>query len=164
MDFLFAIVLIIFFGRSLGMLMKRLGIQPLVGEVLAGIILGPVALSVTNGSWGIESSEPLKVFSDFGIILLMLLSGLMTDFRSLSENSKASIIIGGLGVVASFVLILLPVNLLCEIWFSFYYPTLSGPPGNFFSNTIENMALRERSVLYKKYTDRAAKVHRYFSL
>ncbi len=112
MDFLFAIVLIIFFGRTLGMLFKRVGIQPLVGEVLAGVILGPVALSMTNGGWGIEPSEPLKVFSDFGIILLMLLSGLMTDFRSLSENSKASIIIGGLGVITSFVLIFLPVHFL----------------------------------------------------
>lgn len=112
MDFLFAIVLIILFGRTLGMALRRVGIQPLVGEVVAGILLGPVALSMTDGGWGIEPSEPLRVFSDFGIILLMLLSGIMTDFRSLSENSKASIVIGGLGVVSSLVLIFIPVRFL----------------------------------------------------
>ncbi|MEE9151020.1 MAG: hypothetical protein V3U20_04205 [Thermoplasmata archaeon] len=46
MDYLYWLLLLLLFGRALGEVFRRFEFQPLIGEVLAGLILGPVLLGL----------------------------------------------------------------------------------------------------------------------
>ena len=98
-NFLLTLLLLILLARTLGLLLGKIGIQSLVGEVLGGVILSPILLNL------VVPSEVLKMFSQFGIIMLMLLSGLLTDFRAFQEYKFKSLIVGVLGVLVSMALI-----------------------------------------------------------
>ncbi len=98
-DFLFSLILLIFLGRVLGLLFVRYKFQSMIGEVLGGVLLSPLFLGF------LYPNEILRIFSQFGIIMIMLLSGLLTDFRAFSEHKYKSILIGVLGVVFSMAII-----------------------------------------------------------
>ncbi len=105
---LLSVLLLIFLGRTLGYLFSKFGFESLVGEVLGGIILSPLVLSL------ITPNPTLEVFSFFGIIMLMILSGLLTNFTLFSKQKFQSFTIAFFGVVVSMVLVifvLLPFNL-----------------------------------------------------
>ncbi len=106
-NFLFPVLLLLLVGRSLGYIFERYGFQSLIGEVLAGIILGPIMVAIA-APYFIEESTELMVLSQFGVLMLMLLSGLMTDYRAFRKNYKASIFIGTMGVIVTFLIIFLP--------------------------------------------------------
>jgi len=97
--FFLTILLLIFLGRTLGLIFVKLKFQSLIGEVLGGLILSPLILGL------IYPDDTLMLFSQFGILILMLLSGLLTDFRAFSENKNSSIVVGILGVIFSIILI-----------------------------------------------------------
>ncbi len=104
-SFLLSILLLIFIGRTLGLVFVKFKFQSLIGEVLGGLILSPLLLN-----W-VQPNETLALFSQFGILVLMLLSGLLTDFRSFQEYKSASIVVGIGGVLASIFLIFLTLTL-----------------------------------------------------
>ncbi len=110
-NFLLPVVLLLLVGRTLGHIFQRFGFQSLIGEVLAGIILGPIMFAIA-APYAISPTVELHVLSQFGILMLMLLSGLMTDYKTFSENRHASIFIGALGVGVTFILIFLPLYFL----------------------------------------------------
>ncbi len=114
-DYLLWLILLLLFGRALGEVFRRFDFQPLIGEVLAGLILGPALLGFIVFSIGEEN--PLEYFSQFGIIMLMLLAGLITDFESFAENKISSIVIGAFGVIVSFVMVFLPLHFLLGVDF-----------------------------------------------
>ncbi|MCK5560829.1 MAG: cation:proton antiporter, partial [Thermoplasmata archaeon] len=58
----------------------------------------------------IEPTLELQVLSQFGVLMLMLLSGLMTDYKTFLVNRRASVFIGALGVAVTFLLIYLPLH------------------------------------------------------
>ncbi len=97
--FLFSLILLIFLGRALGLLFVKYEFQSLIGEVIGGIILSPLVLGL------IVPNDILRLFAQFGIIMIMLLSGLLTDFKAFSEHKYKSILIGVLGVVVSMIII-----------------------------------------------------------
>ncbi len=97
--FFLSILLLIFLGRFLGLIFSKYKFQSLIGEVLGGIILSPAIIGI------LYPNDTLRIFSQFGIIMLMLLSGLLTDFKSFKEYKKASVIVGMMGVVFSIILI-----------------------------------------------------------
>jgi Kef-type K+ transport system membrane component KefB len=115
LDYLYWLVLLLLFGRALGEVFRRFEFQPLIGEVLAGLILGPAVLGLIVISQNGEN--PLEYFSQFGILMLMLLAGLITDFESFSENKMSSIIIGAFGVVISFMMVFLTLRFLLNVDF-----------------------------------------------
>lgn len=110
LDYLYWLVLLLLFGRTLGEVFRHFKFQPLIGEVIAGLILGPAVLALIIIPEGGEN--PLEYFSQFGIIMLMLLAGLITDFETFSENKVSSIVIGACGVVVSFIIVFLPLRFL----------------------------------------------------
>lgn len=108
-NFLLPVVLLLLIGRTLGQVFHRYGFQSLIGEVLAGIILGPIMFAI-YAPYAISPTTELQVLSQFGVLMLMLLSGLMTDYKTFLENRHASIFIGALGVAVTFILIYIPLQ------------------------------------------------------
>ena len=98
-NFFLSILLLILLGRLLGVLLSKYGFQSLIGEVLGGLILSPLIFNL------VVPNDTLKIFSEFGILMLMLLSGLLTDFRAFNEYKKISILVGVMGVLFSIALI-----------------------------------------------------------
>ena len=116
MNYLLSLMLLLLVGRFIGITCQRYGFQSIIGEVMGGIILGPLAFLITMGQYGIETTEHLKIFSEFGILMLMLLLGLKTDFQSFKDNMKGSFIVGCLGAFASFIIIFFPLYLIGFDW------------------------------------------------
>jgi len=85
---LFELFLMLLFGKILGDIVHRLGFSPLIGQIIAGILLGPMILQ------GVALSPSLDELSNLGIIFMMFLMGLSVDFEKvMSENVyKASLI------------------------------------------------------------------------
>jgi Kef-type K+ transport system membrane component KefB len=108
--FLCAVALIVLAGRALGIMVQRFRVHTLFGEVIAGILIGPILLYVTGGMLGISPSEPLRVLAEFSVLILMLLAGLTTDFKALAENKTACLAVGSLGVLTSFFAVFLPLH------------------------------------------------------
>jgi Kef-type K+ transport system membrane component KefB len=85
------VVIILVAARLLGEVFQRFNLPSLVGELLAGIIIGPSVLSL------VKPNESLTVLSDLGVFFLMFLAGLEMDPR---EIRKAGIRAGILSCIA----------------------------------------------------------------
>ena len=86
-----SVVIILVATRLLGEFSQRLRLPPLVGELAAGIIIGPYVLKL------VTPDQSLNVISDLGVFFLMLLAGLQMDPR---EIRKAGLRGGILAVIA----------------------------------------------------------------
>ncbi|MDR2069153.1 MAG: cation:proton antiporter [Spirochaetaceae bacterium] len=107
--------LIIFAVRIGGRLAKRLGMPPVLGELLSGIVIGPHALGglalpgFPRGLFPLEAgplavSAELYAFAVVASIILLFASGLETDLGLFLRYSLAGGVIGIGGVVFSFAL------------------------------------------------------------
>jgi Kef-type K+ transport system membrane component KefB len=90
-NFLLMLVLILVSARLAGEVSSRIKIPPVIGEVAAGIIIGPSLLG-----W-VEISVPIHLLAQIGIILLLFEVGIETDLgRLASAGVKAlSVAVGG---------------------------------------------------------------------
>jgi Na+:H+ antiporter len=85
---LFELLLMLLLGKILGDLVKRLGFSPLIGQIIAGVILGPMFLKSVGLSWELDE------LSNLGVLFMMFLMGLSVDFEKLMQENvyKASFI------------------------------------------------------------------------
>ena len=81
-----------------GLLASRLGYPSVLGELLAGIILGPPLLGWLSGS------EALAVLAEVGILLMMLYIGMEIDPSELRRASKGGFLAAIGGFLTPFVL------------------------------------------------------------
>jgi Kef-type K+ transport system membrane component KefB len=96
--FFLNLILVLLGARVLGEGAARLGIPAMIGEMGAGVLLGPSLLG-----W-VEPGAVLKIMAEFGLILLLFEVGLETDTnRLLTAGTKAGIVAVG-GFVAPLVL------------------------------------------------------------
>lgn len=70
-------------AKAAGELAERIGYPGLVGEIGAGILLGPSLLGI------IEPGVVIEALADLGLILLLFLSGVQIDVRNLASAEKA---------------------------------------------------------------------------
>ena len=108
--FLVQILLLIFLGRLLGEAMQRLGQPAVTGQLIAGIILGH---SVLGALWPdaqqmLFPSKPeqkamLDAISQFGILMLLLLTGMETDLRLVRRTGLAAVSVSIAGIFVPFV-------------------------------------------------------------
>ncbi len=108
--------IILLAARFCGKLAQKFHIPPVLGELLAGIIIGPYLLGglnlgipgFTDGifplpqSGSLPVSTPLYGLATLGSIILLFMSGLETDLRLLFRYSVAGTVVGLGGVIFSF--------------------------------------------------------------
>ncbi len=75
---------------------ERLGGPAVVGEILAGVVVGPSVLGL------VESGEVLRTLGELGVILLLLQVGMEMDLAELGGVGRASLLVALVGVAAPF--------------------------------------------------------------
>jgi Kef-type K+ transport system membrane component KefB len=103
LNFIAALVIIIVAAKVGGYISNRFGQPAVLGELLAGILLGPTAFNML-GAWPMFSEDPhleetITLMSEIGVLLLMMLAGLELDLADLLKSGKASAFSGTLGVI-----------------------------------------------------------------
>ena len=81
-------------ARILGELAAKLGAPPVIGELLAGVLLGPSLLG-----W-VEPEPVIRLLAEIGIILLLFEVGLETDIKRLARTGLKPVIVALTGVIA----------------------------------------------------------------
>ena len=75
---------------------KRIGQPSIVGEILAGVLIGPSVLGL------VEPGEVLEVFAELGVVFLLFWVGLETRVSDIREVGRTALLVGVLGVVLPF--------------------------------------------------------------
>lgn len=93
------LVAIIVATQLFGIIAQRFGQPSVLGELVAGIVMGGSVLNV------IDPAEPvLAAFAEIGILVLLFAIGLETDLRRLLRVGPAAITVGTVGVILPFAL------------------------------------------------------------
>ncbi|WP_279083167.1 cation:proton antiporter [Lactobacillus apis] len=90
--------LILLFALIGGQIANRCGLPAVIGELLAGIVIGPAMLN-----W-VQPSGLIKSFSDIGVVLLMFLAGLESDLAILKKLWKPSFLVAAFGMIVPIVI------------------------------------------------------------
>ena len=72
---------------------ERIKIPAVVGEIIAGVLIGPSLLGLVG------ASSALDVLAELGVILLLLQVGMEMDIKDLAAVGRASVSVAVLGVV-----------------------------------------------------------------
>src|SRR5687767_2488375 len=101
LQFLLGLGTLIACARIGGALSKRLGQPAVLGELLAGVLLGPSLVNYFHLPWFTDGHllEEVKHLAELGVIFLMFLAGLEIDLREMSQTGKAAFLAGILGVI-----------------------------------------------------------------
>jgi len=75
---------------------RRLGQPGLVGEILAGALIGPSVLGL------VEPGETLEVFAELGVVFLLFWVGLETRLSEMRDVGRQAALVGAFGVVLPF--------------------------------------------------------------
>ncbi len=101
------IAVILLAARAAGWLLRRLHQPQVVGEMLAGILLGPslaglVAPETAAALFPVESLPQLAALSQIGVVIFMFLMGLELDPAFLRERGRAVLITSQAGILVPF--------------------------------------------------------------
>ncbi|TDM00358.1 MAG: cation:proton antiporter [Flavobacteriaceae bacterium] len=88
------LLILLVLARLLGELFERFKQPSMIGEILAGVILGPTFLNV------IHRTPEIKVISELGIFLLVIIAGLEINFDDILKSLKGRNI--GISIMAFF--------------------------------------------------------------
>ncbi|MGZ3930138.1 MAG: cation:proton antiporter [Bacteroidia bacterium] len=106
---LLQILTIIFTARTFGFIFNRIGQPTVIGEILAGVFLGPSIV----GHWLPEFSaflfpKPslgnLQLLSQIGLVLFMFVVGMELDLKLLKNKAKDAVIISHASIIIPYAL------------------------------------------------------------
>ncbi len=103
--FLISLSIILFFARAIGELLRLIKQPIVIGEIIAGIILGPTIFgTLFPGVYNylfVQSksvSIALNGITSLGIIMLLLITGIEIDISLMIKQGKKSLLISLLGI------------------------------------------------------------------
>lgn len=91
------LALIIVAAKGFGMLARKLKAPQVVGEIIAGLILGPSVLGL------VDQSDFIIQMAEIGVVLLMFLAGLETNLKELLKTGPIAFVIACAGVAVPLV-------------------------------------------------------------
>lgn len=105
---LLQIVIIIFAARIISWLFRKVGQPVVIGEIIAGILLGPSLLGlhfpeISNFIFPESSLDNLHFVSQIGLVLFMFTVGLELDLRVLKSSAREAIVIGHASAIIPFI-------------------------------------------------------------
>ncbi|MEV0753155.1 cation:proton antiporter [Streptosporangium sp. NPDC050280] len=100
------LVIVLAAARLFGALAKRLGQPPVIGEIVAGILLGPTLLGPLIGDqlFGPEMRPPLQALANVGLVLFMFVVGLELDQKLVRGKGRIAVTVALGSTVVPFVL------------------------------------------------------------
>ncbi|HEY9648253.1 MAG TPA: cation:proton antiporter [Chroococcidiopsis sp.] len=107
---LLQLALLLLAARGLGELMRRINLPPVVGELLAGVILGPSVFGLLLP--GLQASlfpkdqtqsNLLSAEAWIGVLFLLIVTGLETDLNLIVRKGKTALVISLGGIVVPFI-------------------------------------------------------------
>jgi Kef-type K+ transport system membrane component KefB len=124
------IITIILVARIFGWFFRKIGQQSVVGEMVAGIVLGPSLLGLYFPEYSAmlfpkESLGNLQFLSQIGLILFMFVIGMELDLKALRNKANDAVVISHASIIIPFSL---GVGLAYFIYFRF------APPGIEFAS------------------------------
>jgi Kef-type K+ transport system membrane component KefB len=151
---LIALLAVLVVARVVGLVFRRFGQPPVIGEVVAGLLLGPsfmgrVAPELSSYVLPSSVTPALSVIAQVGVILYMFVVGLELDTRQLGTQTQVSITVSHASIVAPFTL-----GSVLALWL---HPTLApaGVPFTVFALFIGvSMSVTAFPVLARILTDR----------
>ena len=88
------LLILLVFARLLGELFENFKQPAMIGEIIAGIILGPTLLNI------IHRTQEVKTISELGVFLLVIIVGLEIDFDDILRSIKGKRIV--ISIIAFF--------------------------------------------------------------
>ncbi len=113
LPFFAALLLLLVLARFFGELFERMGQPAMIGEIIAGIILGPSVLNF------IHRTEELKVISDLGVFLLVILAGLEINFDDILKSIR------GRNIFVSLLAFFIPIGSGFLVGQAFHQPVMT---------------------------------------
>ena len=97
--------ILLFAAKLMAELFLRLKLPIVLGELLAGMIVGPFALGgffVIDGKQLLHINDEIKILGEMGAIVILFMAGLEMTPKEFLKGGKASFTVGTLGVVIPF--------------------------------------------------------------
>jgi len=109
--FLLSISIMLFFAKLLGEFFTKIKQPAIIGEILAGILLGPTVLGMISPNifeWLFPKTGEIKTALDgittIAVVLLLLVSGIEVDLSVVVKQSKKAAATGLMGIIIPFAL------------------------------------------------------------
>ncbi len=105
LEIILQIAVILIFAKTLGLFARKLGLPEVVGNVIAGLLLGCAiwnSLGLNAPSdwiFPIKESKPLHLFAEIGVLLILFKAGLETDLKTMKELGIVAFLIALGGVI-----------------------------------------------------------------
>ncbi|HEX5153208.1 MAG TPA: cation:proton antiporter [Parafilimonas sp.] len=158
LSFLIIVSVILITARVLGEIFRKFKQPAVIGEILAGVLLGPSLLGTLfpdlfHSLFTSENGVPYKAFdglAQIGIILLMFIAGFEVDLKQIRKQGKKAASISLMGLLFPFALGFIAVWFFYENIFSDASHANKVIPAMFFGTALSITAL---SVIAKILLD-----------
>lgn len=100
-----SVCVLLFAAKLMAELFVRLKLPIVLGELIAGMIVGPFAIGsliVVQGETLLQLNQEVKILGEIGAIVILFMAGLEMTPREFIKGGKASFTVGTLGVIVPF--------------------------------------------------------------
>ncbi|MFN3654952.1 MAG: cation:proton antiporter [Candidatus Nitrosotenuis sp.] len=100
-----SVCVLLFAAKLMAELFVRLKLPIVLGELIAGMIVGPFAIGsliVIQGEALLQLNQEVKILGEIGAIVILFIAGLEMTPREFIKGGKASFTVGTLGVIVPF--------------------------------------------------------------
>ena len=93
MDYILSVSIILLASLITGKIFTKISLPPVVGQLIAGVIIGPAILNI------VKPTNLISSLAELGVILLMFIAGLESDLKLLKKYFKPSIVVAIMGII-----------------------------------------------------------------